>query len=125
MPRYDFRCRKCKNRFEILISYEEYGIKDVVCPHCASDDTERIIRKVRLLRSDESRIAEFDQFSGVEDLAAMEENPRELGKMMKKMSSELGEEMGPEFNEVVNRLEKGQKPEDIEKDLPDFGVGDN
>ena len=125
MPRYDFRCRQCKNRFEIQISYEEYGVKDVICPHCGSDDTERLIRKVRLLRSDESRIAEFDQFSGVEDLVAMEKNPRELGKMMKKMSSELGEEMGPEFNEVVNRLEKGQKPEDIEKDLPDFGVGDN
>lgn len=125
MPRYDFRCRKCKKRFEIQISYEEYGENDVICPHCGSSDTERIIRRVRLLRSDESRIAEFDPFSGVEDLEAMEENPRELGKMMKKMSSELGEEMGPEFNEVVDRLEKGQKPEDIEKDLPDFGVGDD
>jgi hypothetical protein len=29
--------------------------------------------------------------------------------------------MGPEFDEVVNRLEKGQSPEDIERDLPDLG----
>ena len=42
---------------------------------------------------------------------------------MKQMSSELGEDPGPEFNEVVDRLEKGQSPEQIERDLPDFGDG--
>jgi len=124
MPQYDFRCRDCKNRFEVQISYEEYGVKDVICPHCGSNDIERVIRKVRLLRSEEGRVAEFDQFTGMDDLAAMEENPRELGRMMKKMSSELGEEIAPEFNEVVDRLESGQKPEDIEKDLPDYGMDD-
>jgi len=36
---------------------------------------------------------------------------------------ELGEDMGPEFDEVVDRLEKGQSPEDIENDLPDLGSG--
>jgi len=28
--------------------------------------------------------------------------------------------MPPEFDEVVDRLEKGQSPEDIERDLPDL-----
>ena len=40
---------------------------------------------------------------------------------MRQMSQELGEDIGPEFDEVVDRLEKGQKPEDIERDLPDLG----
>ena len=40
---------------------------------------------------------------------------------MRRMSRELGEDMGPEFDEVVDRLEKGQSPEEIEKDLPDLG----
>ena len=39
---------------------------------------------------------------------------------MRKMSSEVGEEMPPEFDEVVNRLEAGQSPEEIEKHLPDL-----
>jgi hypothetical protein len=43
--------------------------------------------------------------------------------MMRKMSNEMGEEIGPEFNEVVDRLEAGQSPEDIEKDIPDLGEG--
>jgi len=37
------------------------------------------------------------------------------------MSREMGEEMGPEFDEVVDRLEGGQSPEEIEKDLPELG----
>jgi hypothetical protein len=30
--------------------------------------------------------------------------------------------MGPEFDEVVSRLESGQDPEEIERDLPDLGA---
>jgi hypothetical protein len=41
--------------------------------------------------------------------------------MMRQMSQELGEDMGADFDEVVDRLEKGQSPEDIERDLPDLG----
>jgi hypothetical protein len=41
--------------------------------------------------------------------------------MMRDMSREVGEEMPAEFDEVVNRLEKGQTPDDIERELPDLG----
>jgi hypothetical protein len=54
-------------------------------------------------------------------LAALDDDPRALGKMMRQMSHELGEDMGPEFDEVVDRLEKGHSPEDIERDVPDLG----
>jgi hypothetical protein len=33
--------------------------------------------------------------------------------------------MGPEFNEMVDRLEAGENPEDIEKSMPDMGGGEN
>ena len=46
-----------------------------------------------------------------------------MGRVMRKMGKEMGEELPPEFNEVVDRLEKGQSPEDIEKELPDIGSG--
>jgi len=42
---------------------------------------------------------------------------------MRQMSEESGEDMGEEFDEVVNRLESGQDPEKIERDLPDL-LGD-
>ena len=60
-------------------------------------------------------------FSDPSALAGLEDDPKALGHMMRKMGRELGEEMPPEFGEVVDRLEKGQSPEDIEKELPDLG----
>jgi len=58
-------------------------------------------------------------------LAGLEEDPQALGRMMRKMSREMGEDLGPEFDEVVDRLEKGQSPDDIEAALPDLGGDDS
>ena len=57
-----------------------------------------------------------------DNLDGIEEDPKALGRLMRKMGSELGEEMGPEFDEVVSRLESGQDPEEIERDSPDLGA---
>jgi hypothetical protein len=56
-----------------------------------------------------------------------ENDPKSLGRWMRKMSNEVGEDLGPEFDEVVGRLEAGESPEDIEKSLPELtgeGGGD-
>ena len=46
-------------------------------------------------------------------------DPRSIGKFMRRMGNEMGEDMGPEFNEMVGRLEAGEDPESIESDMPD------
>lgn len=120
MPVYEYRCLKCKRHFNQYLTYSEYGHKIVQCPHCHGRQVQRRIGRIRVTRSDESRL---ENFSDIDNLEGIEDNPRELGRMMRRMGSEVGEEMGPEFNEVVNRLEKGQSPEEIEKELPDLGAG--
>lgn len=56
------------------------------------------------------------------DLEGLEEDPKAMGRMMRKMGKEMGgEDLPPEFNEVVDRLEKGQSPEEIENSIPDLG----
>jgi putative FmdB family regulatory protein len=121
MPKYDFRCLDCHKRFDIFLTYAQYGKEPVQCTLCGSKNVQRRIGRIRVLRSEESRV---DGFGSMEDLEGLEDNPRELGRMMRKMSSELGEDVGPEFNEVVGRLEAGQSPEEIEKSLPDLGGED-
>jgi hypothetical protein len=49
-----------------------------------------------------------------------ENDPRSLGRMMRRMADETGEDLGPEFGEVVSRLEKGEDPEAIEKSMPEL-----
>jgi putative FmdB family regulatory protein len=120
MPIYQYRCLNCKKRFEVLLSYQEYGEKSIHCPHCSSDQVQRRIGRIRIAKSEESRLDSLTDPSGLEGL---EDDPRALGKMMRKMGNEMGEEVGPEFDEVVDRLEAGQSPEDIEKAIPDLEGG--
>lgn len=121
MPSYEYRCLSCRRRFEIFLSYSDYGKKPVVCPHCKSENVQRKIGRVRVARSEESRL---ENFAGPESLEGLEDDPRALGRMMRQMSGEMGEDMGSEFDEVIGRLEAGQSPEDIEKDMPDLGGDD-
>jgi len=121
MPFYPYRCLDCKKRFDLFMSYSEYGTRPVACPHCQSQNVQRRINRVRFARSEESRLdnlSDFDNFEGLED------DPRALGRMMRRMGKEMGEEVGPEFDEVIDRLEAGQSPEDIESAMPDLGGGD-
>ena len=120
MPSYRYRCSDCKKRFETFMSYEEYGQKPVNCPHCNSENVQRRIERIRFARSEESRLENLADPSSLEGL---EDDPRALGKMMRQMSQEVGEEIGPEFDEVIDRLESGQSPEEIEEAIPDLGAG--
>ena len=119
MPTYDFICNDCKQRFDVFQSFAEYGKKPVVCSHCNSRNVRRRMTRVRIAKSEDARMESMaDDFSGFEGL---EEDPQAMGRMMRKMGKEMGEELPPEFDEVVDRLEKGQSPEDIEKAIPDLG----
>jgi putative FmdB family regulatory protein len=118
MPAYEYRCIDCNHKFEIFLTYQEYGSAEVACPECGKKHLERIIKPLRIARTDSGRL---ESLADPAQLAGMDEDPQTLGKMMRQMSRELGEDMGPEFDEVVDRLEKGQSPEQIERDLPDLG----
>jgi putative FmdB family regulatory protein len=111
MPTYDFICNICEKRFEVFMTFSEYGKKAVHCAYCQSDNVRRRMTKVRIARSDE--------FSGLEGI---ENDPKALGRMMRKMGGEMGEDLPPEFDDVVERLESGQSPEEIESALPDLGA---
>jgi hypothetical protein len=77
---------------------------------------------VAVVRSEEARL---EALADPSNLAGLDENdPRSLARWMRKMSNELGEDLGDEFNEVVDRLEAGESPEEIEKSMPELGGGD-
>lgn len=119
MPSYDYRCRDCGKRAVIYQSYQDYGEVPVECPHCGSEDLHRLIGRVRIAKSEDSRLEDLSDPSSWGDFD--ENDPRSMAKMMRKMGQELGEDMPAEFDEVVDRLEAGEDPEQIEQDLPDLG----
>ena len=116
MPIYEYRCNQCGKRISALVrNMEERDTAVPTCPRCGSTDVRRLMSRVAVLRSEESRL---------ESLADLDESdPRSLGRWMRRMSQEMGEDLGPEFDEVVGRLEAGESPESIEERLPELGGG--
>jgi putative FmdB family regulatory protein len=119
MPTYDFTCLDCQQRFDVTMSYSEYGSKPVHCIHCGSGNVRRRMTKVRIAKSEESRMESMMDESALE---GMENDPKALGQMMKKMGKEMGEDVPPEFDDVVDRLEAGQSPDEIESAMPGLGA---
>jgi putative FmdB family regulatory protein len=122
MPTYDFICNKCEKRFDIFLTFSEYGKSPVHCTHCQSDNVRRRMTKVRIAKSDVNRMeSAADDFSGMDGI---EDDPKALAKMMRKMGGGMGQDLPSEFNDVVDRLEAGQSPEEIESALPALGLED-
>ncbi len=119
MPLYDFVCLRCHKRFDIYLTYSDYGKKAVACPNCGSGSVKRRAPRVRMKKSEEARL---ESIADPTALAGLDDDPKALGRMMRKMGSEMGEELPPEFDDVVDRLEAGQSPEEIESALPDLGA---
>lgn len=118
MPLYEYRCQDCRKKYEVRLTYSEYDSYAPVCPQCNSANAQRIIRRIRVTSNDLSRLSEM---ADPANLDALEDDPRKLGRMMREMRDQVGaDDLPGEFDEVVDRLEKGQSPEDIERDLPDL-----
>jgi putative FmdB family regulatory protein len=117
MPSYEYNCLECKKRFEVFLSYRDYENAVIKCTHCGSTRIQRRFGRIRISRSTPDRL---QNLADPANLNTIDEDPQALGKMMRQMRSELGEEMPPEFDEVVDRLDHGQSPEQIDRDLPEM-----
>ncbi|NIN69638.1 MAG: zinc ribbon domain-containing protein [Anaerolineae bacterium] len=121
MPLYEYRCKGCRRRVTLLRSYSDTSMP--LCPECGSDALHRLISRVTVVRSEESRL---ESLADPSSLAGLDENdPKSVARWMRKMSAEMGEDMGPEFDEMVDRLEAGESPEEIEESMGDLGGEDS
>lgn len=119
VPIYEYTCLDCKRRVSLLWrSFADTASRPAVCPRCGGTNLTRLISRVAVVRSEESRL---DSLADPSNLAGLDENdPKSLARFMRKMANETGEDLGPEFTEVVERLEAGENPEEIERSLPEL-----
>ena len=120
MPIYEYYCYDCRKRISIFFrTFSEASDENAVCPHCQGKRLRRLVSRVRFIRSEESRLESMADdpalLSGLES-----EDPRALAHFMRRMSEEMGEPLDDELSEVVNRLEAGESPEEIEKTMPEL-----
>jgi putative FmdB family regulatory protein len=122
MPIYEYRCADCKRRVSVLFrSFAE--VTGPTCPNCGGKKLARLVSRVATVKSEETRLDALSDPSAFGDVD--ENDPKSVARFMRKMGDQMGgEDLGPEFGEMVDRLEAGESPEEIEKTMPGLGGED-
>jgi putative FmdB family regulatory protein len=98
MPIYEYRCEGCGKISEFLIIGMQNDFTPR-CKRCKSKKMVRVLSRVRVVRSEESRmegLADPSKWGGLD-----ENDPKSMARWMKKMGHELGEDVG-DVDEMVD-----------------------
>ncbi|MHB8068277.1 MAG: FmdB family zinc ribbon protein [Desulfobaccales bacterium] len=98
MPIYEYLCQDCRrvSSFLILNLQEQFT---PVCRQCGSQALERILSRVHVRLSEETRLerlADPSQWSGMD-----ENDPKNVARVLKKMGQEMGEDFPGEVDQMV------------------------
>jgi putative FmdB family regulatory protein len=116
MPIYEYRCDDCGKISEfILIKSGEKFIPQ--CKRCKSKKMSRILSRVRVIRSEESRMESLADPSKWGSLD--ERDPKSMAKWMKKMGKEMGEDMGEDVDQMVDEAMEEERTPPSEKESED------
>ena len=107
MPIYEYKCLDCGKKS----SFVTLSIKSPLvpkCENCGSEKMEKVVSRVAIFRSEESRmesLADPSKLSGLD-----ESDPRSVARWMRSMGKEMGEEGGEDFDQVVEEaVEESEK----------------
>ncbi len=91
MPAYDYRCKDCKHRFTLTYkSIAAYTEASPLCPRCASANLSRVINRVRMARSEDSRLDSLDSLAGLDALENLDDADRFLIRMQGGENDQVG-----------------------------------
>ncbi len=116
MPIYEYRCEDCGKISEFLMIKTDDKVTPQ-CKRCKSKKMSRVLSRVRVIRSEESRMESLADPSKWGDLD--EKDPRSMAKWMKRMGKEMGEDMGEDVDQMVDEAmeeERGSKSEGKEEE---------
>ena len=112
MPIYEYRCEDCGKISEfLLIKTDDTSMPQ--CKRCKSKKMSRVLSKVRVIRSEESRMESLADPSKWGDLD--ERDPKSMAKWMKKMGKEMGEDMEGMDEELDQAVEEEMNAESKEE----------
>ena len=131
MPIYEFYCSNCHMLFSFLSKTMDTK-KRPMCPRCKKKELDRQIsmfamtgQKQEADGPDDLPLDEGKMERAITELAGKAENmndddPRQAVDLMRKFSSMTGIEYGKSMEEALNRMEAGEDPDAIEKEMGDL-----
>ena len=116
MPIYEYQCNECGKISEfLLIKTDQTFIPQ--CKRCKSKKMTRVLSRVRVIRSEESRmesLADPSKWGGLD-----ENDPKSMANWMKRMGKEMGEDMGEDVDQMVDEAMEEERTSKSEESLGD------
>lgn len=121
MPIYEYLCTACNTIFSFLMrSSEGSGEGSPACPSCGDGGMTRVMSSFSVGTSTSTP----DDPGGDLMPPGMDgEDPRAMASAIRRMADSMGEELEPEVVEALARLESGEDPETVERELENAGLG--
>jgi len=112
MPIYEYGCADCRRKTTIVTLAIGAAVEPV-CQHCGSRSVTKLVSRVSVRRSEESRL---ESLADPSSLAGLDEtDPKSVARWMKKMGREMGDEAGEDFDEEVDKaMDEAARSEDGE-----------
>src|SRR5688572_19725657 len=85
MPIYEYRCNSCGRRVQLFFRSFS-AIAEPRCPQCQSTDLGRLVSRVAVVRSEDSRLDDLADPSSFDNVDY--EDPRSVAEWAKRMRSE-------------------------------------
>jgi len=118
VPIYEYRCADCRKKTTVVTLAVGAAV-DPACSHCGGRKMTKLVSRVAIGRSEESRL---ESLADPSSLVGLDENdPKSVARWVKKMGREMGEESGEDFDEEVD---KAMEEADGEKEPGEGGSDD-
>lgn len=136
MPIYEFFCDRCN----VIFNFFSRRIDTATIPSCPRCGKEKLAKQMSAFATisrtgsesedpldgiDESRMERAFARLMKEAEGMNEDDPRQMASLMRRFSQETGVDLGGNMEEALSRMEAGEDPEEIEKEMGDvLGDGD-
>ncbi len=129
MPIYEYYCDQCNVIFNFYSSRVN-TTKIPSCPRCGKEELARQISTFATIGKSKDEGGD-DQLGGLDEskmehaFASLmreaerinEDDPKQMASLMRKFTSQTGIHLGDSMEEAISRMEAGEDPEQVEKDM--------
>ncbi len=132
MPIYEFYCPDCHTVFNFFAKTINTA-KRPACPRCNRADLDRMFSRFAVSKGlaesaagetppdmDESKMEQVFAEMERESAGMNEDDPRQMGRMMRKLYDATGLRLGDNVAEAIRRMEAGEDPDKIEAEMGDL-----
>jgi len=128
MPIYEYYCDQCNVIFNFYSSRVN-TTKVPACPKCGKEELAKQISTFATITKGKEE--SDDQFSGLDESKMEhafeslmreaehinEDDPKQMASLMRKFTSQTGIHLGDSMEQAISRMEAGEDPEQVEKEM--------